>query len=415
MGKRVLVADDSVTIQTAFAMVFGGQDVELVPARSFDDALGSARRARPSLVIADIGFGARSGYDLCTALKAEMPTIPVYLLASAHTPFDEARGRQVGADGHFIKPFESQSIIDKVLDAIARGEVAAPAPAAPAPAPAQPARPAAIAAARPVAPAPATTPAGGISFEFEADDEYGEFTIERSGASAKAVPPAPQAPPAPQVVPAPPPAAQLRPSLIPGAARPAPARPAAAAPAPPASSLRVPQPAAPVVVPLAPPPVAQAPVQTRQSGGRTIMGLPAMLPPGSQRPSPAAPTAPASTPRAPSTPFAPPTAPAPVPLAAPASAPTSPVAPPSAPAIVARPAPAPAAPVVPPAASSSSPVSQKVEQKLAQIAAKGPEYEAIAKLSREVIEQVVWEVVPELAELLIRQEIDRLANARNQG
>ena len=46
------------------------------------------------------------------------------------------------------------------------------------------------------------------------------------------------------------------------------------------------------------------------------------------------------------------------------------------------------------------------------IAAKGPEYEAIAKLSREIIEQVVWEVVPELAEVIIREHVERLASAR---
>ena len=53
-----------------------------------------------------------------------------------------------------------------------------------------------------------------------------------------------------------------------------------------------------------------------------------------------------------------------------------------------------------------------VDQKIAAFSARGPEYEAIAKLSREIIEQVVWEVVPELAEMIIRQEIDRLASAK---
>lgn len=57
-------------------------------------------------------------------------------------------------------------------------------------------------------------------------------------------------------------------------------------------------------------------------------------------------------------------------------------------------------------------VSSIVDQKVAALAARGPEYEAIAKLSREVIEQVVWEVVPELAEAIIRQEVDRLAAAK---
>lgn len=57
-------------------------------------------------------------------------------------------------------------------------------------------------------------------------------------------------------------------------------------------------------------------------------------------------------------------------------------------------------------------VSTIVDQKVAALAARGPEYEAIAKLSREIIEQVVWEVVPELAEAIIRQEVDRLAAAK---
>jgi hypothetical protein len=57
-------------------------------------------------------------------------------------------------------------------------------------------------------------------------------------------------------------------------------------------------------------------------------------------------------------------------------------------------------------------IDQKLDQKLAAISAKGPEYEAIAKLSREIIEQVVWEVVPELAEVIIREHVERLAQTR---
>ncbi|HVT05815.1 MAG TPA: hypothetical protein VHO67_00075, partial [Polyangia bacterium] len=71
-------------------------------------------------------------------------------------------------------------------------------------------------------------------------------------------------------------------------------------------------------------------------------------------------------------------------------------------------APAPQAPVSSvqaPAAQSA--VSQSIDQKLAAISAKGPEYEAIAKLSREIIEQVVWEVVPDLAEAIIREHMEK--------
>jgi hypothetical protein len=83
---------------------------------------------------------------------------------------------------------------------------------------------------------------------------------------------------------------------------------------------------------------------------------------------------------------------------------------------------APAAPTKaapPPSAGSASPfaknvISERVAEKVAQFAAAGPEYAAIAKLSREIIEQIAWEVVPELAETIIRSELDRLTQAQKK-
>ena len=99
MAKRILIADDSVTIQKAFAMVFGGQDVTLLTARSVEEALSAAKHGRPDLVIADASLGNGSGYDLCASLKADagLRAIPVYILASSHVPYDEGRGHRAGA------------------------------------------------------------------------------------------------------------------------------------------------------------------------------------------------------------------------------------------------------------------------------------------------------------------------------
>ena len=64
-------------------------------------------------------------------------------------------------------------------------------------------------------------------------------------------------------------------------------------------------------------------------------------------------------------------------------------------------------------------VQQVAERMPAAVAAKaaagGPEYEAIAKLSREVIERIAWEVVPELAETIIREQLDRLVAERQKA
>ena len=122
MGKRILIADDSVTIQKAFAMTLGSEDFALTAARSADEGLTLARQTRPDLVIADASMPGRSGYELCAALKADaaLRAIPVYILSSTQQPYDEAKGQQVGADGTLIKPWDSTALIEKLKDAAGR-------------------------------------------------------------------------------------------------------------------------------------------------------------------------------------------------------------------------------------------------------------------------------------------------------
>ena len=428
MGKRILVADDSRTIQQAFAMVMDGSGYTLGFARSVDEALAVAKRdGRPDLVLSDAVLGSGSGYDLCAQLKAEaaLGDVPVYILASAQNPYDEARGRKVGADGHLAKPFESQALLDAVASALVAPVVRSSASMA--------ARPADLGGSGARYP-----DAGGAA---EDEDSYGEITIERGpvsapGAANWASKPAPRLSAAhPSQVPTPAVSTAPRAPMIPSA------RPSASMPA--ARTGATPQPVAGSPVPAAP----SAP----RPPARTMMGFPSVKPPATAKPAaPAAPVAPTparsptlapatavpprspvfATPGAPAAPVAarptppPPSLPGPVPGTA--ARPVVPrfVPPPSPPAAPpAQPQPSPrraltpppsAAPVpslaVPPAAVAS--VASLIDQKVAAIAERGPEYAAIAKLSREIIEQVVWEVVPELAEIIIRQEVDRLASAK---
>src|SRR5262249_49311903 len=130
---------DSLTIQRAFGMTFGAEDFALTVARSADEGLGLARQTRPDLVIADAAMPGRSGYELCAAIKGDagLRAIPAFILASAQQPSHKAKGQQVGADGHLIKPWESSVLIDKVREVMGKGpsmtSAGAPMPARPAP------------------------------------------------------------------------------------------------------------------------------------------------------------------------------------------------------------------------------------------------------------------------------------------
>jgi hypothetical protein len=58
-------------------------------------------------------------------------------------------------------------------------------------------------------------------------------------------------------------------------------------------------------------------------------------------------------------------------------------------------------------------VAERAAREVSQeIAARGPEYEALAKVSREVIERICWEIIPELAETIIKEQLDRLVREK---
>ncbi|MBI1944795.1 MAG: response regulator [Deltaproteobacteria bacterium] len=112
----ILVADDSVTIQQAVEIAFNKEPFSVVKAGSAAEALSRARDARASLVLADHQMPDKSGYELAEALRADPATaqIPVLILTSSAAPYDEARGRAAGAVGNIQKPFDCQSLLERV-------------------------------------------------------------------------------------------------------------------------------------------------------------------------------------------------------------------------------------------------------------------------------------------------------------
>jgi CheY-like chemotaxis protein len=141
MAKKLLLADDSVTIQKVVGISFANEDVEILTVDNGDDALVSAREHRPDVILADVVMPGKNGYEVCEALKAD-PTlahVPVLLLTGTFEAFDEERAEQAQANGHITKPFEAQALVDRVNELLARAPqpAAAPAPSPPLPAAAE--------------------------------------------------------------------------------------------------------------------------------------------------------------------------------------------------------------------------------------------------------------------------------------
>ena len=116
MAYRVLLADDSITIQKVVELILSDEDVTIDSVSDGFEALESLSRYRPDVVLADIEMPRMNGYQLCERIKGDpdMRSIPVILLAGAFESFDEDRARTAGADEFIIKPFDSSDLLGKI-------------------------------------------------------------------------------------------------------------------------------------------------------------------------------------------------------------------------------------------------------------------------------------------------------------
>jgi CheY-like chemotaxis protein len=364
VSKIVLCVDDSATMQQVADITFRGTEFTYVGARSFDEGLDKAKSQKPTLVLADSHMPGKdkSGYDLCLALKSDAGTsnIPVVILVGNAAPYDTARGAQVGADGNLPKPWDTQTMLEKVTEIVGKAATGVAKPGGAAAGPPVPV--AAAGTANKSAPA-AVAAAASASMPPRSATIMGMPTIKMPAGNAQPVAPAAQVVPTKTTVMAVPPISPggTGPGTSPVIRSPAPPPPAPVTAAPPVAAVTAVTAAPPVTAVTAAPPVTAVT---------------------------AAPTVTAVT-------------------AAPAVATMATGA-------VSR------APMI---SGTLTKRSLLVERTLAKMAARlaeasgldagSPELAALLKLSTEVIERIVWEVVPDLAEQIIRENLHDLTARRS--
>lgn len=157
MGKKILLADDSITIQKVIELTFSDEDFEVVTVGNGRLAVERVQEVRPDIVLCDIIMPEKDGYEVCDFIKRhpQFGHVPVLLLTGAFEPFDQERAARVGSDGFLAKPFEPQTLIAKVKDLLAQAAARRPASSAPA----RPVAAAAAAAPTPPRPLPFAAPA----------------------------------------------------------------------------------------------------------------------------------------------------------------------------------------------------------------------------------------------------------------
>lgn len=114
--KTVLVVDDSIIIQKSIDISLSHSDVNVVYASSAGEAWEKSQQHLVDLFILDVSMPDKNGLELCKELRSlpQYLQTPVIMLASAQNPLDQTELEKIGAQDFILKPFETSEISEKV-------------------------------------------------------------------------------------------------------------------------------------------------------------------------------------------------------------------------------------------------------------------------------------------------------------
>ena len=118
--KKILIIDDErdMAEMEMTRLRASGYDVDV----TYDahSGLAKAREWMPDLIILDIMLPQMDGYQVCYALKRDTrcKEIPIILVSALDEIYDTDKGRKMGADFYFTKPFDPASLLAKTRELI---------------------------------------------------------------------------------------------------------------------------------------------------------------------------------------------------------------------------------------------------------------------------------------------------------
>jgi DNA-binding response OmpR family regulator len=112
MNHKVLLADDSLTIQKVIKITLANQPYDMTDCPSDEDLFRLVPIVKPELVFLDFNLSEKfTGYELCSKIKALHPSAQVLLLLGTFDTVDDAAMEKCGAADKIVKPFDSNKFI----------------------------------------------------------------------------------------------------------------------------------------------------------------------------------------------------------------------------------------------------------------------------------------------------------------
>ena len=104
MTSRIYIIEDDVPLRTELAHLLELSGFEPLVCESFADAAAQAVKAQPDCVVLDLKLPGTDGHTICRDIRSRSD-VPIIMLTSSDSEFDEIMGMNLGADDYVTKPY----------------------------------------------------------------------------------------------------------------------------------------------------------------------------------------------------------------------------------------------------------------------------------------------------------------------
>jgi len=123
MAAKILIVEDDTNLLATLKYNFHREGYDVSTAVDGAEAVETARKEKPGLIILDLMLPKLSGFEVCRILRKEM-TVPILMLTAKSEEVDKIVGLEIGADDYMTKPFSMRELLARVRAMLRRAEMA---------------------------------------------------------------------------------------------------------------------------------------------------------------------------------------------------------------------------------------------------------------------------------------------------
>lgn len=111
--RKILIVEDDVMIRDELSLFLGRNGFECETIQDFSNVIEDILRIQPDLILLDINLPVYDGYHICKEIRKKSD-IPIIVVTSRNSDFDELMSMNFGADDYVTKPYNTQILLARI-------------------------------------------------------------------------------------------------------------------------------------------------------------------------------------------------------------------------------------------------------------------------------------------------------------